>query len=348
MARLVASNAVSAGLLFASASGLWAAACSFERNGSLPPDTVPSTSVDAAVSSSSGVGPQASSVDVSSSGAGASGGSGGAGGAGGDLGGGGSGGAEPSPCGNGAIDGMEACDDGNTLPGDGCSPTCAVESDAWSCKSKGGNGQSVCTHSQQVSKTPANAVLIVDDGYDGSTDSMTCFDLEYAYALGDAPRTVTDVTLGLTLEHTRVGNLVVKVVSPSPNATTLTVMSRPEYDEADDDGEPDDKPGEDSNASTMYPWAFHDAAMHSAEDLGVPLKQNDLVCDPGVKENPDPCEFHPDPGAGPGKDFGDFLGHSPNGTWKVCVGDAVPGDTGMLHAAVLTIESQPMLSDPTP
>lgn len=30
-------------------------------------------------------------------------------------------------CGNGITAGKEDCDDGNTLPGDGCSPTCTVE-----------------------------------------------------------------------------------------------------------------------------------------------------------------------------------------------------------------------------
>ncbi len=33
----------------------------------------------------------------------------------------------PAACGNGALDGDETCDDGNTVPGDGCSATCALE-----------------------------------------------------------------------------------------------------------------------------------------------------------------------------------------------------------------------------
>jgi cysteine-rich repeat protein len=39
-------------------------------------------------------------------------------------------------CGNGKIDGNEACDDGNTTPGDGCSSTCQVE-DGWTCDAEG-------------------------------------------------------------------------------------------------------------------------------------------------------------------------------------------------------------------
>ena len=33
----------------------------------------------------------------------------------------------PSACGNGTMDGVEGCDDGNVIDGDGCSSTCAIE-----------------------------------------------------------------------------------------------------------------------------------------------------------------------------------------------------------------------------
>jgi len=56
---------------------------------------------------------------------------GGAGGAGGMGGAGGSGGASVV-CGDGALEGAEACDDGNTNANDGCSSTCVVES-GWLC-----------------------------------------------------------------------------------------------------------------------------------------------------------------------------------------------------------------------
>lgn len=39
-------------------------------------------------------------------------------------------------CGNGKIDGDDACDDGNTMSGDGCSATCTFEA-GWSCKAQG-------------------------------------------------------------------------------------------------------------------------------------------------------------------------------------------------------------------
>lgn len=36
-------------------------------------------------------------------------------------------------CGNGNTEGVEGCDDGNTLEGDGCSSECKVET-GWDCK----------------------------------------------------------------------------------------------------------------------------------------------------------------------------------------------------------------------
>ena len=65
----------------------------------------------------------------STGGAGGVGGVGGEGGAGGgNIGGsGGEGGAPPPTCGDGDQQDGEACDDGNTLPADGCSSTCTVE-----------------------------------------------------------------------------------------------------------------------------------------------------------------------------------------------------------------------------
>jgi cysteine-rich repeat protein len=47
-------------------------------------------------------------------------------------------------CGDGKVEGTEACDDGNTLPNDGCSPTCHFEPNCSSatgtCTSKCGDG----------------------------------------------------------------------------------------------------------------------------------------------------------------------------------------------------------------
>ncbi len=58
-------------------------------------------------------------------------------GAGGQAGTGATGGMGPvAMCGNGKIDGDDACDDGNTMSGDGCSATCTFEA-GWTCNAQG-------------------------------------------------------------------------------------------------------------------------------------------------------------------------------------------------------------------
>ena len=47
------------------------------------------------------------------------------------------------PCGNGAIDTGETCDDGNTTNGDGCSSKCKIEKN-WSCGNRSLSVKSEC------------------------------------------------------------------------------------------------------------------------------------------------------------------------------------------------------------
>jgi cysteine-rich repeat protein len=65
------------------------------------------------------------------------------------------GGVNPPGCGNGAVEGGEACDDGNTAPDDGCDGGCAVE-DGWACD----GSPSVCVH------LCGNGVLEADEACD--------------------------------------------------------------------------------------------------------------------------------------------------------------------------------------
>ncbi|KAL4421057.1 hypothetical protein ABPG77_001352 [Micractinium sp. CCAP 211/92] len=55
-------------------------------------------------------------------------------------------------CGNGVLEGLEECDDGNTQPGDGCDATCKVES-GWHCTR---TSPSICAHSgERLPDVPA-------------------------------------------------------------------------------------------------------------------------------------------------------------------------------------------------
>lgn len=51
--------------------------------------------------------------------------------------------AEPTTCGDGIIDGLETCDDGNDTPGDGCSASCMLEA-GWDCSGEPTVCTSVC------------------------------------------------------------------------------------------------------------------------------------------------------------------------------------------------------------
>jgi len=79
-------------------------------------------------------------------------------------------------CGDGKIEGTEACDDGNTTPGDGCSPTCRFEpscsSATGTCTSKCGDG--IVMPAQDDS--PIGPDGACDDGNTNSGDgcSATC------------------------------------------------------------------------------------------------------------------------------------------------------------------------------
>ena len=57
-----------------------------------------------------------------------------------------------STCGNGIVEGLEECDDGDTIGGNGCNARCRVEP-GWSCK---GN-PSVCSRRRDPAAAPASA-----------------------------------------------------------------------------------------------------------------------------------------------------------------------------------------------
>ena len=165
-------------------------------------------------------------------------------------------------------------------------------------------------------------VPIPDDAYDGSIGSMVCL---------SAPginNTITNMQVQVAIEHTWVGDLVIKLVSPSNEI--LTLMSRPGFAEPADDGT--GCCGHSSNMVMTAPVTFEDAAGTSAEDLGAPLL---VVCDEdGI------CNYYPYPDTGPGTNLAQFNGQNGAGTWQVCVGDAAGGDTGEFASTSVIFNGQ--------
>jgi cysteine-rich repeat protein len=101
--------------------------------------------------------------------------------------------------------GVEECDDGNLVPNDGCGATCKLENVA------------------SAEKLAIN-LAIPDDKYTGpGVDPLkvACVDLMVAKA-----GTVATAQVTVGLDHTWIGDLVIKLISPG-NAKVLTLMSRP-------------------------------------------------------------------------------------------------------------------------
>ncbi len=194
-------------------------------------------------------------------------------------------------------------------------PLCVdVVADPNSCP---GNSQTVL-----VKKTKA-ALDIPNDAYDGSLGTMACVSLTVIDDGINFVGQVAGVTLGI--EHAGVGDLVVKVQSPSGKVSTL--MSRPGLAEAADDGA--GCCGDASSLSKSFPVTFFDGGLVDAEAMGI----GNVVCqDDGF------CEYSPNPDKGPGVDLGDFVGEVSKGTWKVCVGDGEPGATGYVDAVTLVLD----------
>ncbi len=162
------------------------------------------------------------------------------------------------------------------------------------------------------------ALPIPDDGYDGTLASMACVSFSGFNGV------VTDMSATLAIDHTWVGDLVIKVVAP--DNTVLTLMSRPGLAETADDGT--GCCGDSSDLSAGAPINFANGAATSAEDMGSTITGSQVVCtDDGL------CDYAPAPDTGPGTDFSDFIGMDAAGTWQLCVGDAGGGDTGQIVVA---------------
>jgi len=173
-------------------------------------------------------------------------------------------------------------------------------------------------------------IVIPDNGYDGTLGSMVCIDVT-----GEAG-TISDLDVQVAISHTWVGDLVIKLVSPTGDI--LTLLSRPGLSEPADDGT--DCCGDSSNLDMGSPLTFDDDAAVSAEDMGAGLDGSGVIC-----QDDGECTFAPAPDTGPGTNLAQFNGQDGAGTWQVCVGDSGGGDTGDFDSATLAFSvAQP----PTP
>ncbi len=180
-----------------------------------------------------------------------------------------------------------------------------------------------------IDGNPANGAW--DNKYNGKIDSMLCVDMVVA---DDGLNFVQDVRLEVGMDHSYVGDITIKVVSPAGKILTALGRPGPEAPLADT-GVP--CCGSSANLGAMFPFVLANAATIGGKDMGKGLGNNQVIC---KDENPklDPCQFKPYKGGGPGTDFSDYAGDNSVGTWKVCFGDSGAGDLGKLQDVTMTLD----------
>lgn len=158
-------------------------------------------------------------------------------------------------------------------------------------------------------------IAIPDAAYDGTLASMACQTV--AIAQGGP---VEDVAVDVQIEHTFVGDLTFKVLSPA--GTVATVMSRPGLAEPADDGSDCCGTGDDILLTDPVDFA-----------AGNPTDAEDFAAGGG--------SYFPNPDSA--VDSGDlstiFDNEETSGTWQFCAGDGAGGDTGNLGIPTFTITS---------
>jgi subtilisin-like proprotein convertase family protein len=182
-----------------------------------------------------------------------------------------------------------------------------------------------------ASTAAALNLAIPDDAYTGALGSMTPSTINVA-AVG-TEQVISDVTVTIALDHTFVGDLTIKLQSPS--GTIVTLLNRPGLFTADNGVQTG---GDSSNLSASFPITYDDAASDSAEDMGQGLLDNEVIGDPG---NGSPDTYVPDADGANNDFFATFKGENPNGTWTLYIADSAPGATGALQQWSLEITTVP-------
>jgi subtilisin-like proprotein convertase family protein len=180
-----------------------------------------------------------------------------------------------------------------------------------------------------VYTSTGGTVNVTDNGYTGATTSpsMTC----KAFTIASEPGFNTiagPVRITVPITAGRLGNLVIKLLTPAGN---YALMSRPGYVEPNDTGDNDGdagSSGDSSNLAAANPITFAMAATVSAENMGNTINGGQTVCaDDGV------CSFIPDAGAtGLSANLATLNGTSKVGNWSLCIGDAHTGLGGFFDS----------------
>ncbi len=170
-----------------------------------------------------------------------------------------------------------------------------------------------------LASSPSSNIAIPDNGYNGTLGSMAPLSANVTLT-----ERLTDVNVLVGINHTLVGDLVIKLVSPEN--TVVTLLSRPGLNESADDGT--GIGGDSSNMLSSFPLTYDDEApsLKSAELMGSTIGNGEVIGRDGME----PTDFIPARGAAIGGNLSDFDGENSAGAWRLYVGDAASGDTGSL------------------
>ncbi len=234
---------------------------------------------------------------------------------------------------DGTCDGQDDClcaDCGNAAfcPAEACSADGVCDPWVESCGCGDCIGLALCdgfVPLAVVTVGPGADIAIPDDEYDGTLDSMACATFE---VVADGTDTVVDVQIDLAMSHPFIGDLVLKLVSPT--GTVVTLMSVPGGDDLADDGT--DWGGDDSNLVITSPITFVEGGETDAELMGATIVGGNVCVDDGL------CEYAPNAGAATPGSLATFVGEDSVGEWRFCAGDGMGGDFGTLDTITLTIE----------
>jgi hypothetical protein len=223
-------------------------------------------------------------------------------------------------CTDATVDSCDFCDDvgGCDLAGD-CSTIDAADNSICDV---------VVAESEELSVGPALGTLVTDGAYNGTLGTMACVSLPLA---ANGIDTVAGAQLEIGLIATWIGDVTIKVVSPT--GTVVTVLSRAGAVELLDNGV--DMPyGDSSNTVASSPITFVNGGLTDAETMGAttPALTDNICADDAL------CVYDPNPGAAVAGDFAAFLGESAVGNWQVCVGDSATPDQPTIDAVTLTID----------
>jgi hypothetical protein len=194
---------------------------------------------------------------------------------------------------------------------------------------------------------PAGTSVRLDDNYDGSLQSMQCFDFDVQ---GGAFDEVMTAEVEIDLYHSFVGHLTTKLVAPQqsfsqPSPLLLTLMSRPGGVGTDDGA--DTPLGDGSNFNQGHPIVFREfgngngTVMNdewipdgstNAEAVGSTMGGSGVICRDDQR-----CVYHPVPDVAGGGTLDSLYMLPSTGTWSVCFGDSIPDRPAYVSDAKLRL-----------